>query len=228
MENDCQILNQIKPISTAYLVPNGYFNNLSANILVKINSKKLTYEIPENYFVTTSFKILEKIKIQSKNNEIIEELNNTAPTLNNISKSGIYAIPENYFENFTIILSDKEGIVKKLNSRFRWVKYAAAAILTGVIAISIFYSNTINKTIDLYNKSINADIAKSVVSISDNDLSSAIIVEEIFFAGIEESNLLPMQTDVNFKEEVQFISDDIIETYITNNIANENDYKPTS
>lgn len=104
-----QELQEIAPALAAlnrampYALPEGYFDTISANVLMKIQlteSRSSTYSSPAGYFDTLPNMILAKIK--AGQNEVAAELNEVAPLLNTISKAPVYAVPEGYFERLSM------------------------------------------------------------------------------------------------------------------------------
>ena len=217
MENEFLILNQITPLAKTYLVPKKYFETLPLNILVKTKSKEIIYNIPTNYFDKTCIDIINKININLKITDVAEELNSIAPLLNTIKKSSIYGVPENYFEAISIKPLGQKTKIKALNLSYKWVKYAAAAVITGIIAVSVLFKGTDKQTLVQHKNSININIEKSILNVSDNDLSKELGTEETAIAGVDDVSLLPFQNITNTKEEMQFVSDEEIENYMKEN-----------
>lgn len=132
------------PKQQPFTLPNTYFDTLADTILNKIRGEELgfgakenIYTTPNGYFSELPQKILFKIKEQKTgSNEIFEELENVAPTLNKISKNNIYYLPNNYFETLSITTSQqKTAKIVTFNKTKRWLNYAAAAVITGVVAV---------------------------------------------------------------------------------------------
>lgn len=228
MEHEYLILDKINTLATTYLAPKGYFDNLIVNILVKIKSNETVYSIPENYFENLNDSILNKIKTQVNFNEIVEELHTIAPLLNSINKENIYQTPKNYFEHLETKPTTKIGIVKKINFGYKWIKYAAAAIVSGIIATSVLYKGFDKNILAQHQISINTDIEESIINVGDNDLNTAIIASETTIVGVDETAFLPLQNTINLQDEIQFVSDEIIENYIKNNTPADNINLPTS
>jgi len=217
MENEFLILNQITPLTKTYLVPKNYFEKLPFNVLTKIKSKEIIYNIPNNYFDNTYLEIINKINLNADITEVAEELNSIAPLLNTINKSSIYEVPENYFEAISIKPLGQKTKIKALNFSYKWVKYAAAAVITGIIAVNALFMNTDKQMLVQHKNSININIEKSILNVSDNDLSKELGTEETAIAGVDDVSLLPFQNITNTKDEIQYISDEEIENYMKEN-----------
>jgi hypothetical protein len=138
-----------------YSVPEGYFEGLSDSILAKIKgestistsdeiavlspllasiSRKLPYSIPSDYFQSN---------IESLNAIISQE--EESLILSFVEKEMPYQVPLGYFTNFPEQVLEKIADQKKVVPlvKRRWMRLAAAAVVTGVMAISgIFYFNS--------------------------------------------------------------------------------------
>lgn len=137
---------------TPYTLPVGYFDTLETVIMARIaaggneeNSllyvagKEMPQELPQGYFETLSDHILSKIKAQQVQT-VAEELNELSPVLAGLSKTNLFEIPVGYFENLSANIAEKtttETKVISLFSRKLWMRYAAAAVVFGVIAFGI-------------------------------------------------------------------------------------------
>ncbi len=158
-------------------VPEGYFESLSTNILTKIKKiysetageelqnvspillslkKKNVLKVPASYFESLSTNILAKIKGLYPDTAD-EELQNISPVLFSLKKENVFKVPEGYFEQFAgrviskLKLSTAKVIVMK--PRSSWMKIAAAAVVTGAIAIS---------SLNIFNRPSNQDDPQSV------------------------------------------------------------------
>ncbi|HEX8334906.1 MAG TPA: hypothetical protein VF622_19935 [Segetibacter sp.] len=161
MENTDIILKELKELSPAvaninrrnvYSVPSRYFLNLAEHLLayVKEHSDKSTlgasdmpFKVPDLYFDGLSIEILKKVKQQhSTQNEVERELAEIAPLLNTISKHSTYKVPVEYFENLEVRKDGSKAKVVSMGKSNRFVRYAAAAAITGLVAIGgLFYAN---------------------------------------------------------------------------------------
>lgn len=127
-----------------YSVPEGYFSNLSNEILAFVkqdelfsNVKSNPYIAPKGYFTQLEEKIAAKTieQIQSSN-EVINELNEVAPLLNTLNKNNVYEVPSDYFAKELLPKSNKVSakIISFSNAR-KWINYAVAAVIMGIVGI---------------------------------------------------------------------------------------------
>ena len=153
MENkSTEILNELKAISpllaamekvNVFIVPDEYFSDLDERILTTVfihqDEKNNLQKVPEGYFDSLPDKILSKIKVE-KNESATEEIKALSPALFYLKEENTFAVPENYFDDLSdrILnkINGKEREVVSISSVKKWWKYAAAAVITGVIAIS--------------------------------------------------------------------------------------------
>lgn len=162
MEQQNEIWKELEGISpllaavqkvNVFNVPVGYFNKLAERITLNtllnddenhalstgFSDVKKMQEVPQGYFDSLSDSILLKIKKGHIDNTE-EEFTESFPLLNSLPKRNVFDVPENYFENLSdeIIskLAKNTDGAKVISMRTRWWKYAAAAVISGAIAIS--------------------------------------------------------------------------------------------
>jgi hypothetical protein len=160
METRETILQELKDISPAvanlgtvnvFSVPAGYFDQLPAAILSKINAETVDFRgrsapfsVPAGYFDHLAGNILDKIKVAEQSVEA--ELAGIAPLLNTISKKQVYTVPEGYFESLELTIPlklDKPSArVFSFGKTKRVMQYAVAACTAGILVIGAwFYTN---------------------------------------------------------------------------------------
>lgn len=151
MEKTSEILNELKAISpllanidkkNVFEVPEDYFKLLDKKILTTVlltdSKNNEIQKVPEGYFEGLSDKILSAIKKEDAKDEI----RNNHPVLFSLKDKNTFTAPEHYFENFsdTILakIKTKKAKIISINSFTRWQKYAAAAVIAGIITIGSF------------------------------------------------------------------------------------------
>ena len=122
-----------------FAVPENYFISFSTRLVTKIDSVNQTLTIPEGYFAKLSDEIIKKIRAAEE-----EQL---SPVLTRLRKTNVFAVPEGYFPQFPDKIQQVINqpvshtgrvITPDFKSRSIW-KQAAAAIITGVIAINTLW-----------------------------------------------------------------------------------------
>jgi hypothetical protein len=136
-----------------YAVPDGYFDNLAENILSRVkisvnNSsaseeiaalsnlladvrRTMPYSIPEQYFEST----LNDLPLLIRNEE-------ESAILSAAGKSVPYQVPVGYFNQLEPSILKKVGIHNSGSGRvvrMKWMRLAAAAVITGIISVSGFF-----------------------------------------------------------------------------------------
>jgi major membrane immunogen (membrane-anchored lipoprotein) len=170
MENKIDILNELQSLCptllglqkvNVYTIPLGYFDMLSNDILATLNIeqnnflpniKKQIGDVPQGYFNSLADNILTKIKQQQVDN-VSEELRSISPMLYSIQNENVYTVPKNYFENLSDELVEKvqpqqAKVITMRKRNFTFIKYAVAAVFTGIIAFSAFKFVGNSNTID--------------------------------------------------------------------------------
>jgi len=138
-----------------YMVPNGYFEGFADQVLgiVKADESlgwlaslpKITpYQVPVGYFDVFAEKIMKTVSEHPDYQNSREELESISPFLNNLNKRPVYSVPEGYFENLSVTGKQKktEARIISITGR-KWLRYAAAAVVTGVIVLAglMVYNN---------------------------------------------------------------------------------------
>lgn len=212
-----EILLQVAQPSTTLSVPEGYFESLAGQILSKIKTNATeedviaemqllsptiagignnnVFHVPANYF--SQFE--QRIAVQAETTAI-------APALTNISKVATYTVPTGYFEQLAgSILAKKDTTAKVVSMKSRataW-RYAAAAAITAVMAVSVWFA--LNNNQDLTNGTITAAVKQEAEKILVNNsfeqemstVSDAAIVEFLESKGQNvEAALVASYTDV--------------------------------
>ena len=108
---------------------------LTVDILKTISADKTEFVVPEDYFKNLSTTIIEKIKALDH----AEELRNLSPMLYAVQNENVFQVPPGYFSNLENSVLSKvvkpKAKVVTIKKNFVW-KYAAAAVITGVIGVS--------------------------------------------------------------------------------------------
>ncbi|MFT3948624.1 MAG: hypothetical protein QM763_16795 [Agriterribacter sp.] len=111
------------------------------------------FSVPENYFTQFPEKVL--AYIQQKENIAVsakDEIEILSPLLASLKNKSTLAIPGNYFEQFSFSPVTREeheaalvtAPVRSISAGRKWIRYAAAAVITGIIGLTAFWA--INKS----------------------------------------------------------------------------------
>ncbi len=160
MENNTDILNELKGLSpvlaaigkiNVFTVPEGYFEHLGEGIMMgienesgsgsKTNPDSTGATVPDGYFDSLATTILSKAKALD-GEDASAEIRALSPMLYSIQDVNVYGVPSGYFEDLSEIILQKvkpQATVIKMKWRSNsFLKYAAAAVFTGVMALGVF------------------------------------------------------------------------------------------
>lgn len=215
-------------------VPEGYFDQLAASILDKIKSEqsakeeisslspilsdlqqKQVFEVPTGYFSQLSSAIFYSVQ----NAPSSDELRELSPVLHGIQPINPFELPAGYFDGLSNSILQKAkassaAVAMSSPVRTLFLKYAAAAIVTGIIALGALQylgqptpSNSSNNAVAVLDESVEkgktmndsqfkealeklspADIAKYLEN--EGDMADVAVLRN----NIDENNL-PSQDD---------------------------------
>lgn len=226
-------LAQIQP-TQVYTVPNHYFEQFPANLLLKIQEKKLVaqfpvpnnpFSAPDGYFHSFPQQILAQIRLQENGMQqsVEDEIAAIAPLLNQISKKPVYSLPTGYFENSPFISKEKDAIKEKtkvisFSKTRKWITYAAAAIMAGVLVTGALWNNS-----SLTSSGSAFSLNKEIINVSDdaiqnylnNDVTASSYVNDT--AGIDTEGTL-----FDIQQSLQNISDEELKGYLKSTDENIN------
>ncbi len=225
MEHTTDILNELKELSPAlaaiekvnvFTVPAGYFDHLTADILMGIenenglNKNAVTNSpatVPEGYFDSLAGTILNKIKAL-ETEDAATEIRSLSPMLYSIQNENVFEVPQGYFENLSADIMDKltpaAKVVKMPRRSSTFLKYAVAAVFTGVMALGVFKFTGTSKQTDLPDYVTAGlqvqNVDQELASISDADIvkfleESGTDVKAAIVANSTDENELPSQED---------------------------------
>ncbi|MBK8712716.1 MAG: hypothetical protein IPL97_12715 [Niastella sp.] len=124
-----------------FSVPAGYFDEVPAQVLHQLHSipdvlmpkiQTMPGDVPAGYFEGLAGKILERVK---------NEEEETSAILKNIGNTNVFTVPDGYFNNLsTEILAKipRQAKVISLHPFKNILRYATAAVITGLLGLSIF------------------------------------------------------------------------------------------
>jgi hypothetical protein len=182
-----------------YTVPEGYFEGFAASVLQRIKagqgsaseeisslspllaslSKAMPFSVPEGYF--------------SKNTEELSGLMNEEilPEILQGLKETPYGVPAGYFENLPALIlkkvNPKQAKVISMSSSRKWMGYAAAAVMAGVIAISSFLYFGNNQTVDPSSQP-HEWVAKKLKNVPDKELDEFISTASVGTTSIAKTD----------------------------------------
>ncbi|RYY50234.1 MAG: hypothetical protein EOO06_04520 [Chitinophagaceae bacterium] len=141
-------------------VPKGYFEGLASEVLAKISREESgdvdlsplllsvrnnnPYQVPVGYFENLAGAIVSKTLNGSQSNVAVETAE-ISDLVAGIGNKNVYSVPTGYFEQLALpAIASQPAAAKvvKMSSRKSMLKYAAAAVITGLIATAAFFTFT--------------------------------------------------------------------------------------
>jgi hypothetical protein len=254
MTPNSNILQELKELESSlaglaaqniYSVPNGYFEGLAGQVLSRIKameaanaaeelghlsptlsnrSKQLPYTVPAGYFEGLEEQLIQTVRNSSDYQTATEELES------GLKKEMPYNVPKGYFENLAADINTQanktETKVVSLGSR-KWFRYAAAAVVVGVIAtLSFMLINQDKVTADKDSyawvkkniKKVSTEKIEEFIQLTDEDKSVASIdtkIEDVkeLVKDVPENEIQSLLNDTELLDDVnsdESISDDAI------------------
>lgn len=221
-----QELEGISPIvanlgtANVFLVPAGYFDQLPAAVLSRINAgsadfgRSHPFNVPAGYFDQLADEILNKIKATGQSVE--EELNELAPVLNTISKQPVYQVPEGYFESLELTiplkLAKPSARVFSFGRSKRMMQYAVAACTAGIlIAAAFLFANNGDNEDQLisYKEAVSMNVSGELDKVNETEIASYIeSTPNVGYAMNVSAD------EINFDEYLNAASDEEIDAYL--------------
>ncbi len=219
------------PVQNVYPVPAGYFDGLVDRVLDRIKameasnpqeelgslspllsklSKQMPYTVPLDYFEGLGQHVLQSIRESSDHQTAKEELETISPLLSGLKKQNPYTVPQGYFEN---LVSDKPAAKVISFTGRKWFRYAAAAVITGVIALGgLLYYNSrqvdpVEQPYAWIKKSIKKVDTKDIdafVKLADEELPSQ---KDVVVNPASQNEIKELMKDVSDKEIQDFLDE---------------------
>jgi hypothetical protein len=235
--NILQELNELEsslatlPVQNTYSVPEGYFEGLAQQVLNRVKAleagnageelahlsqvlkdmpKKMPYNVPADYFDSLSERMLDLVK--GNGQTAAEELQQLSPLLGSLKKEMPFSVPQGYFETINIPQTTEKPAAKvvSLSSR-KWFKYAAAAMIIGVIS-TVFV--IIKKSSVDPNKNPGGWVAKQMKNVSTDDINTFIELtdetlpqKEVIASADKKEEVKQLLQDVSDKEIQEFLDE---------------------
>ena len=232
-DNILQELNELSSSLAAqnplnvYTVPTGYFEGLAATVLARIKAleatdaaeelsflspwlsklpRQMPYSVPTGYFEEPDERILQLVRGSNDQHSATEELESISPLLGSLKKEMPYHVPQGYFESLTnpVAADEKRSPAKviALGSR-KWFRYAAAAVVRGIVAIAGFMIvKSENQKAE--GGKVFAKVSKDINKLNDSQQDDLI---DFLDAGMNGTETVKIKTDNRSKEIQQLLKD---------------------
>lgn len=212
MHSNDTIQNELKELNSilagisnrnVYTVPEGYFDVLSHDILQGIREQTSAIAdsstVPAGYFDGLADSIMGKIKAGA----VADEGSSLLVGIQNIN---VYQVPEGYFDNLAANILSKlhqPAKVVVMRARSTFFRYAAAAVITGIMGLSVI-SVFDKKPTDRF-ASTAKDLDKEFASITDAEIVSYLQKDG---QDINAALVASIADDQNLPEQVDYLTDD--------------------
>lgn len=210
-----------------YAVPEGYFASFPAVMAEKIRVEEIlaraavpVYEVPDGYFTALPGEVLSRIQTH---HSVREELDEVAPLLNTIDKETPYQVPATYFAqaDFARLARYQQSQAKVVSFRLarRWMQYAAAALVTGVLVTGAFLytDNPANIEESAYKT---LDLSSELNKVSETELVNYLNNSEHAAVANTVTTMASEEIPVDVKNNLQQLSDEELKQYLTDNAEN--------
>ncbi len=224
------------PKDNAYQVPEGYFDGLANTILNRIKAdeakdaneelellspalnrinKTNPFTVPAGYFSELPENIVSGVQAVAFVNE---ELENLAPWMTALKHENVYTVPQGYFDTLAgnILAKTKQQPARVISFDFtkKIIRYAAAAVVVGVIAIGAWIAYKPGNTIDVakIGPGMDTTISPKLKPFTDEDIQNFVDNNGASLADVTVTtgDITTDDTKVLFAD----ISDDELQQYL--------------
>lgn len=246
MNNREDILTELKgispvvasiPVLNGFTVDETYFKLLPQVIMAKIKAVNFfdtskNISVPDGYFESLAGNILNKI--HALENDVAVELKEISPILAGIESKETYTVPAGYFNGLTYLKKQQEPAkVIAINKKSSFFKYAAAAVITGLLGLSIVNivdksdsENSIKTTAENITATtppntvvMNGSFDEALQNVSDNEIEQYLqksgqdVNAALVASSTDDVDKLPEATDY-------LLDENVLENYLKQNNLN--------
>ncbi|HUR65161.1 MAG TPA: hypothetical protein VMZ03_02320 [Chitinophagaceae bacterium] len=176
-------------------------------------SKQLPYSVPAGYFEGLSERMLQLVRESSDHlhkesfaRTVNEETDAISPLLAGLKKEMPFTVPQGYFENLATNAATKEtkqeAKIISLTSR-KWFRYAAAAVVAGIIFMTGLLLINTNKEKESGAKTL-AKVSRDVKKLSETQKDDLL---DFLDAGMNGTETVEVNTTDKTKEIQQLLQD---------------------
>jgi hypothetical protein len=235
-ESAVEELNELSPLLSGifkqmpYAVPVGFFDGIAENVIASVKnnhqtpteelemlsplisgiSKQMPYAVPAGYFDG----ITENVIALAKNNHQTpaEELETLSPLLSGLKKEMPYSVPQGYFDTVVPAIPSETKVISI--TRKSWFRYAAAAVVIGIVAISGFLIFNKKDTIDPVTKS-SEWVSKNMKKVSTDEINKFVELTDEESPVVAITNASNEMKDKNeIKDLIKDVSDKDIQNFL--------------
>ncbi len=240
MNNRADILTEINGISktvasipfvNVFTVDATYFPSIAQVIMAKIYEEDSfdssnNFSVPDGYFESLAGNIL--TKIHALENDVTVELKGFSSLLAGIENKETYTVPAGYFNELSFLNRQQEPAkIIAIDKRSSFFKYAAAAVITGLLGLSIVNivdknntENSIKTTAETITGStkpntvlMNGSFDDALQNVSDNEIEQYLqksgqdVNAALVASSTDDVDKLPEATDY-------LVDENVLENYL--------------
>ncbi len=191
-------------------VPEGYFEHLAGNIMARIIKENLSevilethaisslvaeigqknvYQAPQGYFENLTNTILSNT-YSLLDNEVTDETSSISELVAGISNQNVYTVSQGYFNVLhqeVMARLSKPAKIVTMRSRVTAFRYAAAAVITGLVGLSVIFllnKNNADTTNAVQTAAVLTE-AKQIMSTKSFDTEFSLVSDDAIVSFLE-------------------------------------------
>ncbi|MDD2792438.1 MAG: hypothetical protein PHD73_04610 [Sediminibacterium sp.] len=156
---------------------------------------------------------------------INEELETIAPLLKDISRQPVQTVPEGYFEQFSVQLPKTAAPVMSMSQVRKWMGYAAAALVAGILVTAGFIFTDSDVQRFNYEQYSRIDVTAEMNKLSDDELQSYLATATVLSGAGHTSSAVSEEINETITAEtasLNQVSDEALEQFISEHTGNSN------
>lgn len=157
--------------------------------------------------------------------DINEELKTIAPLLKDISRQPVQSVPEGYFEQFSVQLPVTAAPVVKMSQVRKWMGYAAAALVAGILVTAGFIFTDKDVQRFNYEQYSRIDVPAEMNKLSDDELQSYLATATVLSGAGHTGSAVSEEINETITEETASltqVSDEALEQFVSEHAGNSN------
>lgn len=210
-----------------YQVPAGYFESLDLRIRQAIAaetanhslpsglSQESTYTVPAGYFDGLADRMLALVKNEGQAS-VQDETAAISPLLGSLKKQMPYEVPAGYFDRLASDMAAKESATEAkviaISSR-NWFRYAAAAVVTGVIFLAGFLLMNKNPEETENGVKVFAKVSDDIKKLNDTQNDDLMDFLDAGLTGSETAKVTPNKPSNEIQQLLQDVSEEELKDF---------------
>ncbi|HJV20256.1 MAG TPA: hypothetical protein VJ552_10300 [Sediminibacterium sp.] len=155
--------------------------------------------------------------------DINEELDAIAPLLKSISRLPVQSVPEGYFEQFSVKIPAESAPVVKMPMVRKWMGYASAALVAGILVTAGFIFTDKNVQPFNYEQYSRIDVPVEMNKLTDDELQNYLVTATVLSGAGHTSSSVSEEINETITAEtasLNQVSDEELEQFLNENAGN--------